>query len=115
LADLSGGFSGGAIELAASRLRQRVITNGDAPTLRDALLALFSLARGETSEVPRLTPSLFDQPAKLARLLRSRNKQLYSLALVGEIAGVSRATMSRLKKATTVGRNGHHGKRAVVH
>lgn len=115
LADLSGGFSGGAIELAASRLRQRVITNGDAPTLRDALLALFSLARGETSEVPRLTPSLFDQPANLARVLRSRDKQLYSLALVGEIAGVSRATMSRLKKITRVGRNGHHAKRAVIH
>lgn len=115
LADLSGGFSGGAIELAASRLRQRVITNGGAPTLRDALLALFSLARGETSEVPRLKPSLFDQPAKLARLLRSRNKQLYSLALVGQMAGVSRATMSRLKTPTRVGRSGDHGKRAVVH
>ena len=110
LADLSEGFSGGAIELAANRLRQRAITNGNAPTLRDALLTLFSLARGEASAIPRLTPAMFDQPSRIARLLRSRDKHLYSLSVIGEIAGVSKATMSRLKIANGTEKGNHRGK-----
>lgn len=110
LADLSEGFSGGAIELAANRLRQRVITSGNAPTLRDALLTIFSLARGETSTIHGMTPAVLDEPHKLARILRSRNRNLYSLAVIAEIAGVSRATMSRLKPARRVKKGSHRGK-----
>jgi SpoVK/Ycf46/Vps4 family AAA+-type ATPase len=96
LSDLSEGFSVGAIETVAVRLRQRNIVHRTLPSLRDALLALRSLAAGNESKEQPLTQLPLNDPAKLSKHLHTRNPKLYSLAIMGEIAGFSTATMSRL-------------------
>jgi hypothetical protein len=101
LADLSEGFSVAAIEGAATRVRQQVVTRQAQPTLHGALTALASLARGESSTKTVLSSIRLDEPQTLAKQLRKRNPRIYSLSVVGEIAGVSKATMSRLSA------NGH--------
>jgi hypothetical protein len=95
LADLSEGFSVAAIEGAAMRVRQQVVTRQSQPSLHGALSALASLARGEPSVKTALSSFRLDDPQALAKQLRKRNPRIYSLSLVGEIAGVSKATMSR--------------------
>ncbi len=95
LADLSEGFSVAAIEGAATRVRQQVITRQAQPTLHGALTALSSLSRGESSTKTVLSSLRLDEPQALARQLRKRNPLIYSLSMVGEITGISKATMSR--------------------
>jgi MoxR-like ATPase len=95
LADLSEGFSVAAIEGAANRVRQQVITRRAEPSLRSAAMALSSLARGEASAKGVLSQGNLDDAQALSKILRKRNPQIYSLTVVGEIAGVSTATMSR--------------------
>lgn len=95
LADLSEGFSVAAIEGAATRVRQQVVTRQAQPTLHSALNALASLARGESSAKTPLSSMRLNEPGPLARQLRKRNARLYSLTVAGEIAGISKATMSR--------------------
>ncbi|MBI5818678.1 MAG: ATP-binding protein [Verrucomicrobia bacterium] len=95
LADLSEGFSVAAIEGAATRVRQQVVTRQAQPNLHGALTALVSLARGESSAKTALSSMRLDEPQMLAKQLRKRNPRIYSLSVVGEIVGVSKATMSR--------------------
>jgi hypothetical protein len=95
LADLSEGFSVAAIEGAATRVRQQVVTRQAQPSLHSALGALASLARGESSTKTTLSSMRLDEPVTLAKQLRKRNPRLYSLTVAGEIAGISTATMSR--------------------
>jgi hypothetical protein len=95
LADLSEGFSIAAIELAANRVEQQLVTGHRKPSLRGAVVALSSLARGETAGKTFVLGSNLDDPRELAKVLRQRNPQVYSLSIIGEIAGVSKATMSR--------------------
>ncbi|MGH7989373.1 MAG: AAA family ATPase, partial [Limisphaerales bacterium] len=95
LADLSEGFSVAAIEGAANRVKQQVITRQAEPNLHAAIVALSSLARGESSTKTILSSIRLDEPHALAKRLRKRNPHIYSLSLVGEIAGLSKATMSR--------------------
>lgn len=95
LADLSEGFSISAIEGAATRVRQLVITRQVQPSLHGALTALVSLARGEASAKTALMSLRLDEPEVLAKQLRKRNPRLYSLSVAGEMAGLSKATMSR--------------------
>jgi hypothetical protein len=116
LADLSEGFSVAAIETVVIRLRQRLIVQGHAPTLRDALLALQSLAEGKQSKAQPLTEALLDDPAQLSKFLKSRNEQLYSLSLIGDIAGRSTATISRLgAREKTQPKRKDNGRRTSVH
>lgn len=95
LADLSEGFSVAAIEGAATRVRQQVFTRQAQPSLHSALNALASLARGESSAKMVLSSMRLNEPGPLAKQLRKRNPRLYSLTVAGEIAGISKATMSR--------------------
>lgn len=95
LADISEGFSVAAIETASSRIRQRSIIHGEKPTLREAAEALLPLGLSQHSASPILRPDWLNDPDLLSRNLRKRNPQLYSLTVVGEIAGLSKATMSR--------------------
>lgn len=116
LADLSEGFSVAAIETVMVRLRQRLIVHGHAPTLRDALLALQSLAEGKQSAAQPLSQALLDDPGGVAEFLKSRNEQLYSLSLIGEIAGRSTATMSRLgTRGKPKPKRKANGRRTSVH
>ncbi len=95
LADLSEGFSIAAIEAAATRVKQQVITRQAKPCLRSAILALASLARGEAAVKGLVSEANLNDPQGLASRLRKRNPRIYSLSLIGEIVGVSKATMSR--------------------
>ncbi len=95
LADLSEGFSIAAIEGAATRVRQQVVTRQAQPSLHSAFGALASLARGESSTKTPLSAMRLSEPRLLAKQLRKRNPRLYSLTVAGEIAGISKATMSR--------------------
>jgi MoxR-like ATPase len=95
LADLSEGFSIAAIEGAATRVRQQVVTRNAQPSLHSAFGALASLARGESSAKTLLSSMRLNEPGPLAKQLRKRNSRLYSLTVAGEIAGISKATMSR--------------------
>jgi SpoVK/Ycf46/Vps4 family AAA+-type ATPase len=96
LADLSEGFSVAAIETICMRLRQRLVITNDKPSLRDAIIALTSLSSEKRTENQFLSSALLNDRKKLAAFLKSRDPKLYSLALIGEIAGLSSATMSRL-------------------
>lgn len=95
LADLSEGFSVAAIEGAATRVRQQVVTRQAQPSLHSALSALVSLARGESSTKTTLSSMRLDEPRTLVKQLQKRNPRLYSLTVAGDIAGISTATMSR--------------------
>lgn len=116
LADLSEGFSVAAIETVVVRLRQRLIVQGHSPTLRDALLALQSLAEGKQSMGQPLTQAPLDDPGHLSKFLKSRNEQLYSLALIGDIAGRSTATISRLEaRGKPQPKRKGNGRRTSIH
>ncbi len=95
LADLSEGFSVAAIEAASMKVRQSIITRELKPTLRDALLALASLEHGNFSEGTVLAQLSLNEPCKIQAQLMKRDPKFYSLTIIGEIAGVSKATMSR--------------------
>lgn len=98
LADLSAGFSCSAIHNTATKLRQRKITQDKAPNLRDAFILLCSTENGHDPEVNPLSPQLLDDPRELRSVLQKRDPQLYSMEIVGDMAGCSRATMSRMGK-----------------
>jgi MoxR-like ATPase len=95
LADLSEGFSVAAIEDAAMRVRQQTVTRQVQPSLHGALTALVSLARGQTSSTTALSSIKLNDLDALEKQLRKRNSNLYSMSMVSEIAGISKATMSR--------------------
>lgn len=99
LADLSEGFSGSDIREACTRLKRRALTTGQKPvTLKDALPVVQNLAlSGEGGE--RFAARLTDQDlSAAAHLLRERDARLYSLAVVGDLFGLSKATAHRLLK-----------------
>ena len=95
LADLSEGFSIAAIELAANRLQQQEVTRQEKASLRSAVAALSSLARGEAGGKAFVLGNNLDDREGLVKVLRRRDPAVSSLSIIGEIAGVSRATMSR--------------------
>jgi len=97
LADLSEGFSVAAIEIVCMRLRQRFVVSGEKPSLRDAISALISLSSEKRAGDQAISPTLLNDPVKLTKFLKARNPKLYSLSLIGEVAGRSTATMSRLE------------------
>jgi hypothetical protein len=98
LSDLSAGFSCSAIHNATTKLRQRKITQGRVPTLREAFVVLCSGENGVDPEVNPLSAQVLDNPRELKAVLQKRDPRLYSMEIVGEIAGYSRATMIRLDK-----------------
>jgi hypothetical protein len=95
LADLSQGFPGSAIDSASTRLKQRLVTQREKPNLQRALIALAQSSHGNSDGAVLLKSSLLKSTAKLQKFLRERNPNLYSLSMIGEISGISKATMSR--------------------
>lgn len=94
LADLSEDFSCSAIRETSERLLQRWITRKEQPTLRGALETLQRYKRNGNGE-NSLASEIFAD-AKLAfETLRSRNSRLYTQEVVSELAGISRATLTR--------------------
>lgn len=98
LADLSEGFSGSDIREAGARLRRRQLVTGKPPVLKDALPVLMNLALGG-EEGGRFAAQLTNKdPAALVHVLRQRDERTYSLAVLAELLGVSKATVHRLAK-----------------
>jgi ATPase family protein associated with various cellular activities (AAA) len=98
LADLSEGFPCSSIESVSTRLKQRLITNDEKPTLRGALLALAQLPQTKSGATATLTQSVLNDIARLEDFLRSRDQKLYSLSMIAQIGGLSKATLSRRAK-----------------
>jgi SpoVK/Ycf46/Vps4 family AAA+-type ATPase len=97
LADLSEGFTGSDIREAAARLRRRQVATGGAPSLKDAFPILLNLATG--TEGSRFASRLADRdPVTVIHTLRARDERLYSMAVLADLLGVSKATAHRLSK-----------------
>jgi MoxR-like ATPase len=95
LADLSEGYSIAAIHGACVRLQQRKHTKEEMPTLRRALTALVHFPADEGKAGGVITRALLDDGKRLQTALQKRDREIYSLSVIAEIIGVSKATMSR--------------------
>lgn len=97
LADLSEGFTGSDIREAAARLRRRQMATGAAPVLKDAFPILLNLATD--SEGSRFASRVGGKDASaVVHALRERDERLYSMAVLADLLGVSKATVHRLSK-----------------
>ncbi|MHA3771638.1 AAA family ATPase [Verrucomicrobiota bacterium sgz303538] len=98
LADLTEGFSGADIEAASLRLRQAEVTQGITPSVRGALTAIICSAPAGRKIQSVINAALLEDDAKLEQLLRERDPRAYSMSLIAEVLGISKATMSRRKR-----------------
>lgn len=98
LADLSDGFSGSDIREAAARLRRRQMTIDSPLMLKDVFPILLNLAIGG-EESARFAAQLDGKDdSTIVHALRVRNDRMYSLAVIADLMGVSKATVHRLSK-----------------
>jgi SpoVK/Ycf46/Vps4 family AAA+-type ATPase len=96
LIDLSQGFTGADIQEACLRIHRKRITNENGLLIRDAFVALKNLCNGEgESRREPMTLLVNQSPHDIAKILRARDKQIYSTDVLGKILGVSKATAHR--------------------
>lgn len=96
LANLSEGFSGSDIRETCIRLRRRSIANDRPVQLNDAFLVLQNLSLAGHDN-PCFAVELHNKDlTEVIRILRVRDKRLYSFANLAELLGVSKATVHRL-------------------
>ncbi|WP_423456071.1 AAA family ATPase [Ottowia sp. VDI28] len=97
LADLSEGFTGSDIREASARLRRRQMASGQPTSLKDIFPILLNLALDHQGT--RFASQLQGKDANsLVHLLRARDERLYSLAVLAELLGLSKATVHRMTK-----------------
>lgn len=97
LADLSEGFTGSDIRETAARLRRRQMASGAAPALKEAFPIVLNLATD--AEGSRFASNLTGKDASaIVHVLRERDERLYSMAVLADLLGVSKATVHRLSK-----------------
>jgi SpoVK/Ycf46/Vps4 family AAA+-type ATPase len=99
LSNLTEGFSGSDIREACSRLRRRALVNRcDVIQLSDAFPVVLNLGlSGEGST--RFAATLSGrEPREVVHALRKRNHKLYSMATIGDLMGLSKATVHRQSK-----------------
>lgn len=97
LADLSEGFTGSDIREASARLRRRQMASGQPPSLKEIFPILLNLALDHQGT--RFASQLQGKDANaLVHLLRARDDRLYSLAVLAELLGLSKATVHRMTK-----------------
>ena len=99
MVDISDGYSGAAIANTCNRLRQRKITQQIEPTMHSAWKHLLATGKPKV-----LAPGVATDDAKqVYDYLHKQNPSLYTLGTVGDLIGVSKATMSRiLAKGKTI-------------
>ncbi|MEQ1802131.1 MAG: ATP-binding protein [Gammaproteobacteria bacterium] len=96
LADLSEGFSGSDIADVAKRIKRRRFTSGrNTADLKDAFQVLQNVGIGEGTGRRFLSGLLGKDEGQITKALRARNQELYSLASVARLLGVSKATAYR--------------------
>lgn len=104
LADLSEGFTGSDIRETAARLRRRQMASGNPVTLKDAFPILLNLAMDHQGS--RFASRLQGKDSgAVVHLLRARDERLYSMAVLADLLGLSKATVHRLTKTE----GGDHG------
>jgi SpoVK/Ycf46/Vps4 family AAA+-type ATPase len=97
LADLSEGFTGSDIRETSARLRRRQMASGQPESLKDIFPILLNLALDHQGT--RFASQLQGKDANaLVHLLRARDDRLYSLAVLAELLGLSKATVHRMTK-----------------
>jgi SpoVK/Ycf46/Vps4 family AAA+-type ATPase len=96
LVDLSDGFSGSDINEVCVRLQRRRLTKQHFPLLKDAWEVLRNMSIGEGENRRFLSSLKGKDEHEISAVLRERNKKLYSLAAIGHLFGVSKATAHRL-------------------
>lgn len=97
LADLSEGFTGSDIREASARLRRRQMASGQPQSLKEIFPILLNLALDHQGT--RFASQLQGKDANaLVHLLRARDDRLYSLAVLAELLGLSKATVHRMTK-----------------
>lgn len=96
LVDLSAGFSGSDINEVCVRLHRRRLTKQQFPLLKDAWEVLRNMSIGEGENRRFLSSLKGKDEHEISVVLRERNKKLYSLAAIGHLFGVSKATAHRL-------------------
>ncbi|MDD2468949.1 MAG: AAA family ATPase [Desulfobulbus sp.] len=98
LADLSDGFSGSDIRETCARLKRRQLTSGKALHLSEAFMVLQNLSISGENDRCFASTLTNKEPAEIVHLLRERDQRLYSLAMLAELLGLSKATAHRLAK-----------------
>jgi AraC-like DNA-binding protein len=101
LADLSDGFSGSDIRETCARLKRRQITSGKELHLSEAFMVLQNLSISGENDRCFASSLTNKEPAEIVHLLRERDQRLYSLAMLAELLGLSKATAHRLAKKET--------------
>ncbi|MDP3758891.1 MAG: AAA family ATPase [Ramlibacter sp.] len=97
LGDLSEGFTGSDIREASARLRRKQVATGVAPGLKEAFPIVVNLATD--AEGSRFASILAGKESSaMVHVLRERDERLYSLAVIADLLGVSKATVHRLSK-----------------
>lgn len=97
LADLSEGFTGSDIRETSARLRRRQMASGQLVSLKDVFPILLNLALDHQGK--RFASQLQGKDAnELVHLLRARDERIYSMAVLAELLGLSKATVHRMTK-----------------
>ena len=97
LADLSEGFTGSDIRETSARLRRRQVASGQPVALKDLFPILLKLALDHQGK--RFASQLQGKDANaLVHLLRARDERLYSMAVLADLLGLSKATVHRMTK-----------------
>ena len=97
LADLSEGFTGSDIRETSARLRRRQVASGQPVALKDLFPILLNLALDHQGK--RFASQLQGKDANaLVHLLRARDERLYSMAVLADLLGLSKATVHRMTK-----------------
>lgn len=97
LADLSEGFTGSDIRETSARLRRRQVASGQPVALKDLFPILLNLALDNQGK--RYASQLQGKDANaLVHLLRARDERLYSMAVLADLLGLSKATVHRITK-----------------
>ena len=98
LADLSDGFSGSDIRETCARLKRRQLANGKALHLCDAFQVLQNLSISGSDDRCFASSLTNRDQTEVIRLLRERDHRLYSLAVIADLLGLSKATVHRFTK-----------------
>lgn len=98
LSDLSEGFSGSDIREACARLKRRHFSTGKPLELKDAFPVLQNLAIGAEDGARFIARLANKDTADVVHALRERDQRLYSLGMLAELLGLSKATIHRLSK-----------------
>lgn len=96
LADLSEGFSGSDIRESSIRLKRRSLANKQPIQLSDAFIVLKNLSLAASENQCFAVELNNKELPDVIRILRERDIRLYSLAMLADLLGVSKATVHRL-------------------